>query len=89
MNLIQIISIIGAVLGSGVVVEVVRSIFNKKKIQADAASTTVVTILEWATKLSARIDILESQLIVKDKQIDDLIDRLHKQDLLIQELQKK
>ena len=89
MNLIQIISIIGAVLGSGVVVEVVRSIFNKKKIQADAASTTVVTILEWATKLSARIDILESQLIVKDKQIDDLIAQLHKQDLLIQELQKK
>jgi len=89
MNLIQIISIIGAVLGSGVVVEVVRSIFNKKKIQADAASTTVVTILEWATKLSARIDILESQLIVKDKQIDDLIEQLHKQDLLIQELQKK
>ncbi len=87
--MLSIISIIGAVLGSGVVIEIARAVFNKKKIQADAASTTVVTILEWATKLSARIDVLEGQLLEKDVQIDQLITQLHKQDLLIQELREK
>lgn len=84
----RIVEIIGLVLGSGAISSLVTNWFNKRKAGADTDSVIVGNIMEWAVKLSARIDILEAQLLVKDGQIDDLVEQLHAQELLIQKLQK-
>jgi len=89
MGIMRIIEIIGLVLGSGAMSSIITNWFNKRKSGAETDSIIVGNIMDWAVKLSARIDILEAQLAEKDKQIDELIEQLHKQDLLIQELQKK
>jgi len=89
MGIMRIIEIIGLVLGSGAISSIITNWFNKRKSGAETDSIIVGNIMDWAVKLSARIDILEALLAEKDKQIDELIEQLHKQDLLIQELQKK
>lgn len=85
----KIIEIIGLVLGSGAISSIATNWFNKRKSGAETDSIIVGNIMDWAVKLSNRIDILEAQLIIKDKQIDELVKKLHEQDLLIHELQNK
>jgi len=87
--MIRIIEIVGLVLGSGAISSIVTNWFNKRKRGAETDSVIVGNIMEWAVKLSERIDVLEKQLAEKDEQIDELMAQLHKQDLLIQELQKR
>ena len=88
MDISRIIQLALAVLGSGTVSVIITNWFNKRKAGADTDSVIVGNIMEWAVRLSARIDILEQQLKEKDEQIDALIEHVHKQDLLIQKLQK-
>jgi hypothetical protein len=89
MDFSKIMEVMGLVVGSGAISSFITNWFNKRKSGADTDSVIVGNIMDWALKLSARIDKLEAQLVEKDKQIDDLIEQLHKQDLLIQELQKE
>jgi len=86
--MIKILEIGGLVLSSGVLSSLITNWFNKRKAGAETDSVIVSNIMDWAVKLSARIDILEEQLKVKDEQIDELIEQLHKQDLEIQKLRE-
>jgi len=84
----NILGIIGAVLGSGALSSIITNWFNKRKAGADTDSVIVKNIMDWAVELTSRIDKLEVQLVEKDRQIDELVEQVHKQDLLIQKLQK-
>ena len=84
-----IISVVSAVFGSSVLTTLIQYKLNKNKANADTADVLVKSIMDWATKLSSRIDKLESEVEERDKKIDSLIEELHQKDLLIQDLSLK
>lgn len=68
----SIASIVGAVTGSQVLVTWLQNRSNKKKVDADAAQILLDKTLEWASRLSSRIDKLETENTYKDKLIAEL-----------------
>lgn len=89
MTLELILGIVGSIMGSSVLSVLVSGWINKKKVSAESTQVVVQTILEWATKLTVRIDALEAQLIIKEKQIDELQREISSRDLMIKDLQFK
>lgn len=72
MNFDLIAPIVAAVAGSQVLVTVVQGYFNKRKTSADAASILLDKTLEWSSKLTARIERLETELAARDALIAEL-----------------
>lgn len=67
-----IATIIGSVVSSQVLTVVAQAFFNRKKTSADAAQILLDKTLEWATRLSARIEKLEGELNNRDSVIAEL-----------------
>lgn len=78
MNWEAIAGIVGAVAGSQVLVSFVQAWFNKKKTSADAATILLEKTLEWASRLTARIENLEKEVALKEEVITELRVRIAK-----------
>lgn len=65
-----------AIFGSQVLGNWVTGYFSKKKVDADAATMTVDSILKWATELTKRIEALEKALNERDDEIMQLRQKL-------------
>lgn len=83
MNFEVIATIIGSVLGSSVLGQIISVWFQKRKTEAeagktdaDAASTLVDSMLKWQQTLTDRIAALETASHEKDKIISELRQRV-------------
>ena len=65
-------TIIGAVFGSQVLTSVVQGYFSRGKTNADAAQILLDKTLDWASRLSMRIEKLEAELNSRDGIIAEL-----------------
>jgi phage shock protein A len=90
------LTLIGAILGSTVLVEFVKSYFSKRQVAADslateagASSVLVKTVLEWATSLKARIEILEKTLTERDATIINLTAKVNRLELRLEAYEKR
>ena len=76
MDGVVLSAIIGSVLGSQVLVALAQGWFNRRKTGAEAASLLLEKTLEWASKLTARIEKLEADVALKDGIIAGLQERI-------------
>ena len=76
MDGVTLSTIIGSVLGSQVLVASVQGWFNRRKTGAEAAAILLDKTLEWASKLTARIEKLEADIVRKDGIICNLQERI-------------
>lgn len=72
MNWESIATIVGAVFGSQVLTSVVQGYFARGKTNADAAQILLDKTLDWASRLSARIEKLEAELSHRDGIVAEL-----------------
>jgi hypothetical protein len=83
MTLELIATVVAGILGSSVLTQLFASYFAKKKteaeankVDADAASTLVDSMLKWQETLTQRINALETAVLDKDKIILELRRRI-------------
>lgn len=72
MNWESVATIVGAVFGSQVLTSVVQGYFARGKTNADAAQILLDKTLDWASRLSTRIEKLEAELNSRDGVISEL-----------------
>ena len=76
MDAATITTIAAAVLGSQALVKFIEGLFSKNKTSADAAQVLVTSTIDWASKLTSRIELLEKALKERDDKITELNQRI-------------
>ncbi len=71
-----ILELVGAILGSTALSALINGLLGRKKSNADASTALVDATLKWAGNLVARIEVLERQLIERDRVIAELRERI-------------
>jgi len=89
INGTTISAILASIFGSSTLTVIVSSYFQKKKTSADAADVLVKTIIDWASKLAARIEHLELELKNRGLEIDQRDEKIMELQLRVQALESK